>query len=105
MLVIAASFFVPVINAVGGAALGTILLAADMFFLMLSVQNISNGAKQGRNGTAKAITFYILRMVFIVFGLYIALEFQYTSIICAAIPLFYPKLIYPLKAILIKKEG
>ncbi len=105
VLVIVAAFFIPVINALCGAALGTLLLGAEMFFLMLGVQNISNGARQGRNGTAKAVTFYILRMAFIALGLYVALVFKYTSIVCTAIPLFYPKLIYPVKAILIKKEG
>ncbi len=105
LLVVIAVFFMPVINAITGAAFGTLLLAADMFLLLLSVQSAANGAKRGRNGTAKAITFYILRMIFILIGLYVALILPFVSIMCAAVPLFYPKIIYPAKAILIKKEG
>jgi len=105
VLIAAAALFVPVINAFAGAMLGTLLLAADMFFLAFTVHNIARDARKGKNGTAKMITSYILRFLFVAAGLYLALNLTFVSIICTAIPLFYPKVIYPLKAILKKKEG
>ena len=42
---------------------------------------------------------------FLAAGLYAALKLSFVNIICTAIPLFYPKVIYPAKAIFSKKEG
>lgn len=105
VLVAAASLFVSFVQAMTGAVLGTILLSADMFLLSLSVQSVAKGAKRGKNGTAKMIAHYLLRIMFLSAGLYAALKLSFVSIICTAIPLFYPKVIYPCKAIFSKKEG
>ena len=105
VLVAAASLFVSFVQALTGAVLGTILLAADMFLLSLSVQSVAKGVRRGKNGTAKMIAHYLLRIMFLAAGLYAALKLSFVNIICTAIPLFYPKVIYPAKAIFSKKEG
>lgn len=105
VLVAAASLFVSFVQALTGAVLGTVLLAADLFLLSLSVQSISKGARRGKNGTAKMIAHYLFRFLFLGAGLYAALKLSFVNIICTAIPLFYPKVIYPAKAIFSKKEG
>jgi hypothetical protein len=105
VLIAAASLFVPFINALTGALLGTLLLTADMFFLSLSVHSIAREARKGKNGTAKMITSYILRILFVGAVLFLALNLSFISIICTAVPLFYPKVIYPVKAIIEKKGG
>lgn len=105
ILIAVASFFVPFVQAFTGAVFGTVLLAADMFFLSLSVQSVARGARRGKNGTAKMIALYLLRFIFLAAGLYAALNLKFVSIICTAVPLFYPKVIYPAKAIFSKKEG
>lgn len=105
LLVTAASFFVPFLHAFSGAVFGTVLLILDMFFLSLSVQSVSNGAKKGKNGSAKMTALYLLRIIFVAAGLYLALNLSFVSIICTCLPLFYPKIIYPAKAIIKKKEG
>lgn len=102
ILVAVASLFVPVINALSGAFLGTVLLAADMFFLSLSVHSIAKGARMGKNGTSKMVVHYLLRLIFIGAGLYLALKLSFVSIICTAVPLLYPKIIYPIKAVIKK---
>lgn len=105
ILVAVAALFVPVINALSGSLFGTVLLAADMFFLSLTVNSIAKGARRGKNGTAKMVLHYLLRLTFIGAGLYLALKLSFVSIICTAVPLLYPKVIYPVKAIIKKKEG
>jgi len=105
ILVAVASMFVPVVNALCGALYGTLLLTADMFFLSLTVRGVVNGAKHGKNGSRKMVIDYLLRLMFLGAGLYVAVRLSFVSIICTAVPLLYPKVVYPLKAILVKKEG
>lgn len=105
-LVAAGTFFVPFVNALTGALYGTFLLAADLFFLSVSVQNIASGAAAGKkNGSSKMTFFYILRMIFLFVCLLAAVKVSFISIVCTVIPLFYPKLIYPFRSIIRKKEG
>lgn len=105
ILVAVAALFVPFVNALCGALFGTVLLVADLFFISFSVRDVVRDAKKGKDGTKKTVAGYLLRYLFLAAGLYIALVLPFTSIICAAIPLFYPKVIYLLKATLVKKEG
>ncbi len=108
VLIISALAFIPFINILTGVFFGTLLLILDMFFLSLSIQSIIADAKNGNNGnkgSAKMTFLYILRLIFIASGLFLALKLPFMSVICTAIPLFYPKLIYFIKAIFCKKEG
>lgn len=105
VLIAVASLFVPFVNALCGALFGTVLLVADLFFISLSVRDIVSGARRGKDGSAKMVFHYLLRYLFLAAGLYLALVLPFSSVICAAIPLFYPKVIYLLKATLVKKEG
>ncbi len=100
-----ASLFVPFVYALSGALLGTVLLAADLFFLSLTVDSIAREARRGRNGTSKMVFHYILRFLFVGLGLWVAFKIDFSALVCAALPLLYPKVIYPLKAIIKKKEG
>ncbi len=105
--IIIASFYINVSDAVFGFLLGTILLAADLFFIALSVQDAARGALAGsKNGSKKAVFYYILRFLFLGVFLVLALKIKSISFPCTIIPLFYPKLIYPVKAVIFsKKEG
>lgn len=105
VLAVAGSFFVAPLNAVLGALYGTCLLIFDMFMLSFSVQKAAKGARIGKNGTPAMIAGYIFRYVAVGAGLYIAVIMPFISVICTAVPLFYPKFIYPAKAIFYKKEG
>ena len=105
ILTAAAAFFIPVTDALAGALLGTVLLAADLFFISLTVHSVVRGAVRGKNGTAKMVSQYMLRLLFLGAGLYAALEIPHVNFICAAVPLLYPKVIFPAKAIFTKKEG
>ena len=105
ILVAVAAAFTPFSDALAGALFGTLLLAADLFFISLTVHSVVRGAVRGRNGTAKMVSQYMLRLIFLGAGLYAALEIPHVNFICAAIPLLYPKVIFPAKAIFTKKEG
>jgi len=105
ILIAVAALFVPFVNALCGALLGTVLLTADMFFLSLTVHGVVTGAKRGRDGSKKMVIDYLTRLLFLGAGLFIAVKIPFVSIICTAIPLLYPKLVFPLRAILVKKEG
>ena len=105
ILIAAGAFFVSFINALCGAVYGTLLLTVDLFLLSLSVQSVAKGAKKGKNGSAKMTALYVLRMAVLFVCMLAALKASFISIVCTAVPLFYPKLIYPFKSILRKKEG
>ena len=105
ILTAVAALFVPVVNALCGAVYGTVLLTADMFLLARTVRGVVNGAKHGRDGSRKMVVDYLVRFLFLGAGLYLAVTAPFIDIICAAVPLLYPKLVYPLRAILVKKEG
>ena len=105
ILVAVAAAFIPIPDALAGALFGTLLLAADLFFISLTVHSVVRGAVRGRNGTAKMVSQYMLRLIFLGAGLYAALEIPHVNFICAAVPLLYPKVIFPAKAIFTKKEG
>ncbi|MBR6925270.1 MAG: hypothetical protein IKH50_12145 [Oscillospiraceae bacterium] len=105
ILVAVASAFTPFIGALTGALFGTLLLACDLFFISLTVHSVVRGAVGGKNGTAVMISQYILRLLFLGAGLFAAVEIPFMNFICAAVPLLYPKIIFPLKAIFEKKEG
>ena len=104
ILVAVAAAFTPFTDALAGALFGTLLLAADLFFISLTVHSVVRGAVRGRNGTAKMISQYILRLLFLGAGLYAALAIPHMNFICAAVPLLYPKVIFPAKALFIKKK-
>ncbi len=99
-----ASVYISTFDAVFGFLLGTILLFADLFFIMLSTMSIARGALAGRNGSKRMVFYYILRMLFLGVFLVLALRIKSISFVCTIIPLFYPKLIYPVKAIISRKE-
>jgi len=108
VLIIVAMRFIPIINVLTGVFFGTILLIADMFFLSLSIQNIVADAevkKNKKNASVKMFFLYVLRLIFIASGLLAAFKLPFISVICTAFPLFYPKIIYFIKAIFSKKGG
>ena len=108
VLIIAALAFIPFINILTGVIFGTLLLILDMFFLSLSIQSIASDAKNGKivkTSSTKMTFSYFMRLIFIASGLFLALKLPFMSVMCAAIPLFYPKVIYFIKAIFCKKEG
>ncbi len=104
-LFFAALLFTSPLKALVGILIGTMLVLLDMFFLSLSVESIAAGARRGKDGSRKMKAHYALRMIFVAVVLGLAWLIPFSDPICAAIPLFYPKVIYPLKAIFKKKEG
>ena len=76
-----AAVFTPFTDALAGALSGTLLLAADLFFISLTVHSVVRGAVRGRNGTAKMISQYILRLLFLGAGLYAALIIPHVNLL------------------------
>ncbi|MDO5560220.1 MAG: ATP synthase subunit I [Oscillospiraceae bacterium] len=100
-----ASFFVSVGTATVSILTGTLLLAVEMILLAISVNSAAANAKDGKNGSVMMAVQYIIRIIIIASVLYVSLKVSYLNIICTALPLFYPKIIYFGRSFLTKKEG
>lgn len=84
-----------------GLLCGTLVMLVNFFVLWLSVRG------SFRVSTQKApplmVVMYLVRFAIIGVVFYLTLQIEYVSTLAFIIPLFYPKIIYTVKA-LIKKE-
>lgn len=103
--VIISLFFVPWFTALSSILAGTLLLMLEMTMLAVSVRKIAAGARRGKNGSVQMAFYYLLRICVIAAVLYAAVRIPFLNMICTAIPLFYPKLIYFGQSIFVKKGG